>query len=337
MNQDQYCSDTMEWRMHELYQLAKRCAETQSSILITGKSGTGKESICRLIHDSSPQANEPYVAINCAAIPESLIEAELFGYEAGAFTGADSITPGKFELAERGTIVLDEIGEMNLKTQAKILRVLETHEFYRIGGQQSLKINTRVIATTNRDLKKLVKLGLFREDLYYRLDVLRLEMPALKERNKDIPLFVDYFVNQLNIANGKNIDVTPEVYHLLCQKKWEGNIRELKNHITRMYYLTEGNVISANDIDDKNLDLSKTKNQISLLPQDRDLSLYEVEKFHILNTIQQTHGNKSKAARLLKISLKTLRSKLKEYDFNLPDVAIIAKTSFVKKTDAVVE
>lgn len=322
MKQPTYCFETLEVNMHKVYDLIKTIADSESTVLITGGSGTGKDAISRLIHDQSIRRDNTYTAINCAAIPETLIETELFGYEAGAFTGAEGKQTGKFETASGGTVVLDEISEINLKTQAKLLRVLESREFYRVGGNEKVKLDVRIIITTNKNLKECIKNGTFREDLYHRLDVMRLEVPNLNERNKDIPLLVDFFVNELIRENERELTISPEVYHFLCQRRWEGNVRELKNFVTRMYYLAKNTSLTIQDLYQENLGIKQPVTQFTV-PTADNLSLYEMEKRFILHTMTQVSGNKSKAARSLKISLKTLRNKLKEYDYSQSTVPFL--------------
>ncbi|MBF0104827.1 MAG: sigma-54-dependent Fis family transcriptional regulator [Deltaproteobacteria bacterium] len=313
MNRHQYCFDTLELKTNSIYKFVDQISNLKSTVLISGASGTGKEAICHLLHMKSRRAHNPMIPINCSAIPEELIEAELFGHEAGAFTGADVLRAGKLEQAAGGMIVLDEISEMNLKAQSKLLRVLESNEFYRLGGALPVKLNTRIVATTNRDLMACVRSGQFREDLFYRLDVMRVELPTLEERAKDIPLLADFFLNELIRENHRNIVLSPEVYHFLCQKKWEGNIRELKNFLTRLYFFSKSETITIHDL--YNEISNYNPENTNFIVSASDLSLNEIEKKYILHTMILVNGNKSKAARTLKISLKTLRSKLKEYDY----------------------
>lgn len=319
MNKEKFCFDTLELKVHNLYNLVEQISQADSTILIKGESGTGKEALSHLIHEKSRRSQCNFLAINCSAIPENLIEAELFGYEAGSFTGATSAKAGKLETVGQGTLVLDEISGLDLKTQAKLLRVIEAKEFYRLGGQKPTKLEARIVATTNKDLIQLISKGLFREDLYYRLNVMKLNVPTLRERSKDIPLFVDFFLAELMRENSKTIEFSPEVYHFLCQQDWEGNIRELKNFVTRLFYLAKSDRLTVHDLIHENIGLEDSSPYFSVPGQ--DLSLDEIEKKYILHTMNLTQGNKSRAARTLKISLKTLRSKLKEYDYTSPVIA----------------
>lgn len=314
MFQEEYCYDTLEKTVGELYYAVRQIADSNGTILIQGKSGTGKEAICNLLCRGDVYRKRPVIAINCAAIPESLMESELFGFEPGAFTGAEHQQQGKFELAGDGTLILDEISEMSVAMQAKLLRVLEAREFYRLGGNAPIRVQARIIATTNRRLSDCVRAGTFREDLFYRLDVLRLEVPTLAERSRDIPLLVDHFLSQLIKGTSRRIRLSPEVYYFLCQKVWEGNIRELKNFVTRMFYLAEGEVVTIHDLGEHPLGASRSENvTLPFFSIGNNLSLEEMEKKYILQTLNVSKGNKSQAARMLQISLKTLRNKLKEY------------------------
>ncbi len=313
MKSVQFCYDTLEKSMSKLYEQVEKNAST-NTVLVSGKSGSGKESICRLLHEKGASSDSsPYLAINCSAIPQDLIEAELFGFEAGAFSGATEAKQGKLTQAHEGTLVLDEIGELDLKNQTKLLRVLESREFHPLGSNVAVKLTARIIATTNKNLADEVKNGRFRQDLFYRLDVMRLHVPGLNERPRDIPVLVDYFLKEFAKETGKNLSVSPEVYHVLCQRKWDGNIRELKNFVTRLFYLTTSTTITANDL--TLTESSDSQNQRSFVVAVDDISLHDMEKKFILHTMHRVAGNKSKAARFLKISLKTLRNKLKEYDY----------------------
>lgn len=321
MNTTVHCYETLEKNVKELYDMIDNIKDTSSTILISGPSGSGKEAICRLIHDKRCPDNEaPYIAINCSAIPDTLIESELFGHEAGSFTGATTENIGKLEMAGTGTIVLDEITELDLKTQAKLLRVLESREFYRIGGSTPIKLQAQILATTNKNMKTALDSGKFRPDLFYRLDILRLAVPSLNERRKDIPLLTDFFLDQLNEENERSLKLSPEVYHFICQKTWEGNIRELKNFITRLFYLSQKDLITIQDVSEKIVGAERSASPF-IITND-SMSLYEMEKKYILHTLKKMEGNKSKTARTLKISLKTLRNKLKDYDYENIDPAI---------------
>lgn len=312
MKSEQICTDTLDRRMAELYQLADAAADADTTILVTGPSGSGKEVLARRIHAHSKRIHQPYLPVSCANIPATLMEAELFGHDAGAFTGADGAHAGKFEQAGSGTIVLDEIGDASPELQAKLLRVLETREFYRIGGTTPIRISARIIAITSRDLEALVREGEFRADLFYRLDALRLEVPALAEHRRDIPLLADFFLADLNRRTGSRKFFSPEVYHVLTTREWDGHVRELKNFVTRLFYLSSEDAITSRILATGTL--SQNSANIELGAEDSvHLSLAEMEKRFILHSLNHCNGNKSQTARKLKISLKTLRSKLKEY------------------------
>jgi DNA-binding NtrC family response regulator len=296
-------------------ELAAQAAASSATVLIEAESGTGKELLARMIHARSPRCSAAFVAVNCAALPENLLESELFGFEKGSFTGANTSKPGKFELANRGTLLLDEIGEMAPILQAKLLRVLQEREVDRIGGKDPVEIDVRVIATTNRDLLALVRKGDFREDLYYRLNVVRLTVPPLRERIDDIPLLVDFFCKRYDKESGsKGICISPEAFHKLLSHDWPGNVRELENAIQRAVTLCNGSAIQPED-----LLLSDAQAQPS--PQSRSaelgysagVTMREMEKQLISKTLEDTGGNRTRAARCLGISLRTLRNKLNEF------------------------
>ncbi|MDR1728747.1 MAG: sigma-54 dependent transcriptional regulator [Acidobacteriota bacterium] len=301
-------------------ELATHAAGSAATILIEAESGTGKELLARMIHDRSPRRNGPFVAVNCAALPENLLESELFGFEKGAFTGAGTSKAGKFELAEGGTLLLDEIGEMAPILQAKLLRVLQEKEVDRIGGRAPVPINVRVIATTNRDLHELSLRGEFRQDLYYRLNVVRLGIPPLRERSGDIPLLTDFFCKRYGRSGREDLEVSPEAAALLCNHPWPGNVRELENAIQRAATLCQGAVIEPGD-----LFLSAPGDAVTPQPgagSEADggelgisagLTMREMEKRLIRQTLASTGGNRTHAARSLGISLRTLRNKLNEF------------------------
>jgi DNA-binding NtrC family response regulator len=297
---------------------ASQAACSTATVLIEAESGTGKELLARMIHSKSPRCANSFVAVNCAALPESLLESELFGFEKGAFTGANASKPGKFELANKGSLLLDEIGEMAPILQAKLLRVLQEKEVDRIGGRDPVEIDVRVIATTNRDLQSLVRNGNFREDLYYRLNVVRLTIPPLRERHKDIPLLVDFFCNRYGKDYGKqDISLSQEAFDKLMHYHWPGNVRELENAIQRAVALCMGPSIMPND-------LVLTETPIPSSPQSQwpksidlglsaGITMREMEKQLISRTLEDTGGNRTRAAKCLGISLRTLRNKLNEF------------------------
>ena len=290
--------------MLSLLDQAAQAAKTQATILIQAESGTGKELLARWIHRNSASCNGPFVAVNCAALPENLLESELFGYEKGAFTGANNFKPGKFELAQNGTILLDEIGEMAPLLQAKLLRVLQEQEVDRVGGKKPIPIRVRVIATTNKDLRKLIARGQFREDLFFRLNVVPLRIPALRDRKDDIAVLTGHFARKFGPADTQ---ADAETIELLERYGWPGNVRELENMIHRAFALRGRLKITPADLYDHAIEP----------PQSGELqagqSVGEMERKLIMTTLEQTNGNRTHAARLLGISLRTLRNKLREY------------------------
>ncbi len=298
--------------------LVEKIADSKSTVLITGESGTGKELIARSIHYQSRRANGPFVKINCAALPEGLIESELFGHEKGAFTGAIKRRLGKFELAHGGTLLLDEIGELPSGVQAKLLRVLQEHEIDNVGGETPVAVDVRIIATTNRDLESEVAAGNFREDLYYRLNVFHIQLPPLRERKSDIPLLANFFVQRFNNENGFSVDVlTAEALAVLGEHAWQGNIRELENTIERAVVLAR-----SGSIDPSLLALRARKS----LGTDGDhgivkpgMTIALAEKELILATLNACGNNRTKTAAMLDISIRTLRNKLHEYAVVLGD------------------
>jgi DNA-binding NtrC family response regulator len=295
---------------------ASQAACSTATVLIEAESGTGKELLARMIHQRSLRHSNAFVAVNCAALPESLLESELFGFEKGAFTGANASKPGKFELAHRGTLLLDEIGEMAPILQAKLLRVLQEKEVDRIGGKDPVEIDVRVIATTNRDLQSLVREGDFREDLYYRLNVVRLTIPPLRERPDDIPLLVDLFCRRYEKNSGRPpVSISEEAIAKLQHHQWPGNVRELENTIQRAVTLCAGSIIEPGD-----LWLSEPEEPVHIPgPRPAELgfsggvTMREMERQLICRTLEDTGGNRTRAAKCLGISLRTLRNKLNEF------------------------
>ena len=281
-----------------------------SSILICGDTGTGKEMIARAIHFNSLRSKMPFVAVNCAAIPRELMEAELFGYEKGAFTGAVSLRIGRFEEASEGTMFLDEIGELDLSLQAKLLRVLEEREIARLGSNTHLKVNFKLISSTNRDLRKVVETGNFREDLFYRINVVQLNVPSLVDRRDDIPLLVSELLMEFCIREDKMLNVSDEVMTIFKNYPWPGNIRQLKNVIERAVILAKGDSITPAELSDEFLLYKRmTQAPLSVKP------LREVQKQAIREALRECNGNKSKAARMLGISRKAFYKRLKEGTF----------------------
>ena len=296
-----------------------RAAATDTTVLLEGESGTGKELCARALHDRSPRAHGPFVAINCAAIPDTLLEAELFGYERGAFTGANQRKLGRFELAQRGTLFLDEIGEMPMTVQAKMLRAIETRKIERLGGGASIQLDIRIVAATNRGLRQAVSARQFREDLYFRLSVFPVEVPALRDRRDDIPKLAHHFVERVCRDLGKKITLSPEAVTELMAHNWPGNIRELQNALERAVILAEGDVLLP-----RHLSLSPVpKSGSSADPWDRiDLrgslaeatarTVSEVERRKIQQALSDAGGDRGRAADLLQINYKALEAKLRE-------------------------
>jgi DNA-binding NtrC family response regulator len=295
--------------MLEVLQVAEAVAASRAPVLIEGESGTGKELLARHIHQSGPRASQPFVAVNCAALPRELLESELFGHERGAFTGAIARKLGKFELAHRGTILLDEISEMEPLLQAKLLRVLQEHEIDRVGGSRPTPIDARVIATTNRDLRAMVGAGEFRRDLYYRLHVIPMTLPPLRDRPEDLGALIDHFGERF--GNGQGVRLDAEARSLLERHSWPGNVRELEHVVERAVLLAKGPLIGAADlqIDDEEMEAQATEGGGSLAGQ----TVHEVERRLIFDTLKRTNNNRSHAARMLGISVRTLRNKLAEY------------------------
>lgn len=294
-------------------QMVDKIAPTVATVLIQGESGTGKELIARRLHYKSDRSSKPYVTVNCGALQESLLESELFGHEKGAFTGAINQKMGLCETADGGTLFMDEIGEMSLGIQAKLLRFLQEGEFYRIGGKRPIKVNVRVVSATNRDLETEVKGGRFREDLFYRLNTITLRMPPLRKRKEDIPVLVDYFLKNSRFGGSahhiRRID--PRVMDAFQNYSWPGNIRELQNTIERLKILAENNEIKLEDIP-FNIRVPKARTETGLETL-IDMPLDEVEKGHILRTLAYHQGNKTKTAHSLGITIKTLYNKLHRY------------------------
>ncbi len=297
--------------MTELLEMISYVAPTEATVLINGESGTGKELVAAELHNNSERSDGPFVKVNCAALAESLLESELFGHEKGAFTGADRQRDGKFIQATGGTLFLDEIGETSQAMQVKLLRVLQEQELQRVGGQETIHTDARIIAATNRDLEKEVRDGNFREDLYYRLNVVTVTVPPLRDRRDDIPLLVDHFVHIFAVKNRREVaGITSECMDLLASYSWPGNVRELENAIERGVILMRGEYLTEKSLP---LPLQRQK-QDSDTKTDNLSSLQAQEKVLILKTLEETGGNKSEAARRLGITRKTLQNKLHKYD-----------------------
>ncbi len=304
--------------MNSLFETMALVAPSEATVLIVGDSGTGKELIASAVHQNSPRKDRPLIKVNCAALPETLLESELFGHEKGAFTGAIARKQGRFQLAHKSSIFLDEIAEMAPATQAKILRVLQEREFEPVGSSQTFKVDTRIIAATNKNLEEEIKAGRFREDLYYRIKVVTLVVPPMRERREDIPLLADFFLKQYAEKNNRPIKgFTPRAVDLLMRYDWPGNVRELENVVERAVIMARGDMITPLEFPDVLQDLDEEA-KASPLALTAGRSLKEVEKVMILRTLEETGGNRTHAARSLGISRRTLQLKLKEYGINPP-------------------
>jgi DNA-binding NtrC family response regulator len=296
--------------MQRLFDQVRLIAPTKANVLILGESGTGKEVLARAIHQAGQRAKRPFVAVHCAALPETLLESELFGHEKGAFTGAVQRRPGRFEIADGGTLFLDEIGEIPLSMQVKLLRVLEEREFVRVGGTQAIKVDVRVIAATNADLAEEVAEGRFREDLYYRLKVVQLELPPLRHRRADIPLLTRYFLEQFAQENARPVPrITKAALDRLMGYNWPGNVRELRNVLENTFVFLRGDEI---DVDDLPPQFREEKAVDQALRFPLGMRLDEVETQYLQQTLRMTDGNRTRAAELLGISRRTLQRRLKE-------------------------
>jgi DNA-binding NtrC family response regulator len=295
-------------RMQAVFDLARTAARRNSTILIIGESGTGKELLARAVHAESPRSAEPFVAVSCAALTETLLESELFGHEKGAFTGATTRRKGKFEMAQGGTLFLDEIGDISAKLQVDLLRALEERRFFRVGGSEAVEVDVRIIAATNRDLQKAVAEGTFREDLFYRLNVIPITLPPLRDRLEDLPLLVEHFLEQLGAEMNCHVDqVSTDAMGILMAHTWPGNVRELRNIIERAMVVASGRVIGPGDLGLRRPPCAEVDDASGLA------SLEEVERHHIGRVLQETGGNISQAARTLGIDRATLYNKMKKY------------------------
>ncbi len=314
-----YTIITQNREMKRLMQMAKKVADSRASVFIHGESGTGKELFARHLHKHSSRCDKLFVAINCAALPETLLESELFGHEKGAFTGAVTCKKGKFELAHQGTLLLDEISEMDYRLQSKLLRVLQEREIDRIGGAKPIPVDVRFVATTNRDIEKQIKAGKFREDLYYRLNVIPLHLPPLRNRNDDIPLLADYFIEKYTKMDNSPVKgITDEMLTALMQMPWQGNVREFENWIERAVLMCSGEIIDQKDLlMTQNRQPAPVSTGDPLMPA---VSLKEMEQKVVLRALDQTQGNRTHAAEILGISVRTLRNKLNEYRNNMRPV-----------------
>lgn len=301
---------TQDRRLKEILDLCRKVAASKATILIQGESGTGKELLARFLHLESPRRQGPFVAVNCASLPETLLESELFGHEKGSFTGAVSRKIGKFELAHRGTILLDEIGEMNTFLQAKILRVLQENEVDRIGGNRPIPIDIRVVATTNRDLPAAIQKGDFREDLFYRLNVIGIHLPPLRERKEDIEFLAQHFFKKFAAEYHRPVqNISAEAMARLKEQEWRGNVRELKNALERAVLITSQSILGVQDFGAPGPAERVADPEI----REESLCLREMEQKFILGALEKTQGNRTHAAKILGISIRTLRNKLNEY------------------------
>ncbi|MBW1895512.1 MAG: sigma-54-dependent Fis family transcriptional regulator [Deltaproteobacteria bacterium] len=311
--------------IQEVFELIEKVADTDSTVLITGQSGTGKELIAKAIHYNSYRKNNPMVVINCGAIPEELLESELFGHEKGAFTGAHKSRVGRFELANGGTIFLDEIGDMSPNLQVKLLRVLQEQKFERVGSTRTLTVDIRIVAATNQDLFTAVKEGNFREDLYYRLNVIPIKVPPLKERKSDIPLLVDFFVKKFNKEKQKKFKgFSSKAMDTLHYHEWPGNVRELENMVERVAILSSGERVEISDIPESIRKGARTLGSTEALPRGGlrfDRAVEEYEKRLILHALDETDWVKTKAAKLLKMNRTTLIEKMKKKKLARPAVS----------------
>jgi two-component system response regulator AtoC len=309
--------------MLEVYKLVARVSESKSTVLLQGESGTGKELIARAIHGNSPRRDKPFVPVNCGALPDTLLESEMFGYEKGAFTGAVGTKTGLFESASGGTLFLDEVGELGQALQVKLLRVMQDHEVRRVGGTHSIKVDVRIIAATNRDLEQFVKEGKFRDDLFYRLNVVRITLPSLTERQEDIPMLAHYFLQKC--ATGTTTPVRgfhPDTMELLNRYRWPGNVRELENAIERAVSLSHGPLLTPDDLPAA---IRQAPIDADAKPESPDatesvcLTLEEVEKRHLVRVLKETKGNKVKASKILGIDRRTLYRMAERFGLDLGD------------------
>ena len=302
-------------KIKDVAQIVQRVAPTKTTVLLLGESGTGKELFARAIHNLSNQQHYRFVPINCAAIPKDLLESELFGHEKGSFTGADAKKLGKFELADRGTIFLDEVGDMELTIQSKLLRAIEEGEIERIGAVKTIKVDVRIVAASNKDIEKAVEDKKFREDLYYRLNVFPIKIPPLRERREDIPLLVEYFINKYCLEIKTPVkSISKETLDMLMNYHWKGNVRELENTIERAIILCDGDVITREHFALSKQSFFETAKKLDgTLEEVAKEALRTAETQRIISALRETRGNKSRASEILRVSYKTLLTKIKEY------------------------
>ena len=296
-------------QIREVFRQVTQIAPSRATILLTGETGTGKELVATAIHHRSPRAAAPFVRVHCGALADSLLESELFGHERGAFTGAAKTRQGRFEQADGGTILLDEIGEISLATQIKLLRVLQEREFERVGGNETIRVDVRIIAATNRDLKQMVADGTFREDLFYRLNVINLRLPPLRERAADIPLLVAHFLRRFEADDGKKLTMSPAALELLTRYSWPGNVREIENVVQGAVVLADGEMIEPRHLP---REINSTPPNLDGLPTVPGASILDFERYAIIKTLEAT-GSTSKTAALLGISVRKIQYRLQEY------------------------
>ena len=313
--------------MQEVYWTIEKVAPSKATALLLGESGTGKELVARAIHEASPRKEKPFVKVNCAALPENLLESELFGHDKGAFTGATSAKPGRFELADGGTIFLDEIGELPLLLQAKILRVLQESQFERIGGTRTLSVDVRIIAATNVNLENMVSSGSFRSDLYYRLNVVPLRLPPLRERRDDIPLLLDYFIVSSNKRNGKEVRLTNESLEYLTRYEWPGNVRELQNLVERMVILTDEPGILLNNLMEHLHHVPQISQEQKTVPVTDSApqlsgSLLDLERQEIVASLRRNGWVQARAARELGLTQRQIGYRIKKFNLSRPEFAL---------------
>lgn len=297
-------------RMQEVFEAVHRVSPSKATVLLRGESGTGKELIAKAIHYTSPRSKGPFIKFNCASIPEGLLESELFGHEKGAFTGAISARNGKFELADRGTIFLDEVGDLPILLQPKILRVLQEREFERVGGQRTIKVDVRIITATSRDLEELVSQDRFRDDLYFRLNVIPIMLPPLNQRGEDIPFLIEYFLKKFNDENRRSVSLDKNALQVFLDYDWPGNVRELENTIERLVVMSRMEKITAAALP---VSLSTHRPKTTIAPATFTSDLKEIEKANIINALSRTGGIQAKAARLLGITPRQIGYKIKKF------------------------
>ena len=317
-------------QMQDVFKLIKRVAATDSTVIIQGESGTGKELVARALHAGSMRADRPFISVNCGAFTETLLESELFGHVRGSFTGAVSNKKGLFEIAEHGSLFLDELGELSPKTQVKLLRVLEERSFYPVGGSQPKKVDVRVIAATNRDLEEEVRRGNFREDLFYRLNVIPVTLPTLRDRQEDIPLLAGHFLARYSTLMGKEVlRISEDSMASIVNYDWPGNIRELENVIQRGVALADGDTIDCEHLADKILAAPERQPEETELPPeglDLDMKLDEIERNYILRALHRTNWHMTQAAHLLGMPFRSLRYRVKKLNIRRPSEELVAAT-----------